>query len=279
MKRRGDKKAGNYPIGYGRTPPQTRWPKGHSGNPNGRPAGARSKHRQLTEAMDQPTREMFLAEMCRPITVVSEGKKITMPVIKMIMRSMAKSAANGGQQAQRTALLVQLELERELAKQRAELMAAAREAKAIGEMVLARCRAKGLPEPDMLPHPDDIHIDEDRQIAQIRGPRTPKQKAALDKILTERDGYQRGVTGHQDAAEVKPRDWTLPLLAVMAQERFDIINGLLPERYRRKLENRMTPAQVAAAQEKARKALAARKQRRARRRGGGMPAAGAVGPP
>jgi hypothetical protein len=267
MTRGKGKAPGDYDVGFGKPPRHTQFPRGRSGNPNGRPPRARSKHSKLAQAMDQPTREMFLAEMYRPIAVMVDGRKVHLPANQMIVRSMVKTAASGGQQAQRTALLVQLELERELAQERAELMATTREAKAMAETMHARCRARGLPEPDLLPHPDDIHIDEEHQTVEIRGPRTPEQKAALDKILAERDGYQRGVTGLQREAAEKPRDWTLPMLAVMAQERFDIINDRLPERYQKRLENRMSLPQIEAAREKARKGSAPRKRRRASARG------------
>ncbi|MFL6728185.1 MAG: DUF5681 domain-containing protein [Sphingomicrobium sp.] len=258
----------DYEVGYGKPPRHSRWQQGLSGNPKGRPKRALGKHQQLALAIDQPTRCMFMDEMCRPITVMSDGKKTTMPAVQVITRAMIKTAAEGGQQAQRTAIMLQLELERDLSRARAEVAALAREAKAKWQPELARRRALGLPEPDVLPHPDDIDIDEATEQVEIRGPSTPEQKAILDKIVAERDGYQRGVTGHQVSAAAKPRDWTLPMLAAMAQQRFDIINNLLPERYRKKLENRMTEAQIEAAREKVRKGFQARESRRAQRRAG-----------
>src|SRR4051794_39989138 len=101
----------DYDVGHGKPPRHSRFRPGQSGNPRGRPKRALGKHQQLVQAMDQPTRDMFMAEMQRPITVTSAGKKVTMPTVQMIARSMAKTAAEGGQQAQRTALLLQLELE------------------------------------------------------------------------------------------------------------------------------------------------------------------------
>jgi hypothetical protein len=162
--------------------------------------------------------------------------------------------------------MLQLELEKEAAAENARLLAEIREYKAMMGPLFAHCRARGIPEPELFPHPDDFFIDEQTQRAEIRGPRTPEQKAQLDKIMAQRDGYQRGVSGHQAAAAAKPRDWTLPMLAVMAQEYFDAINDLLPERYRKKLQDRMSAAQIGGAREKTRKGLEARKRRQRRQR-------------
>lgn len=257
-----------YEVGFGKPPRCHQFPPGRSGNPKGRPPRALGKHQQLVEAMDQPTRDMFMEEMHRSITVTSDGKKITMPAIQMITRAMVKSAAEGGQQAQRSAIMFQLEFERQAAAINAEYVTLMRQYKEDGGLLFARIRSRGLPEPDLLPHPDDIYIDEQRQRVEIRGPSTPEQKAGFDKILAERDSYQRGVTGLSAEATSKPRDWTPPVLTALAQEKFDLINNLLPERYRKTLEGRLTRTEVDAARERARKAasLAARKRRQARGR-------------
>lgn len=275
---------GDYDVGRGKPPEHSRFKPGQSGNPQGRPKRARGKHQQLLEAMDQPTREIFIAEMYREITITSGREEVTMPTIQMITRRMAKSAAEGGQQAQRTAIMLQLELEREEATNYAALVKVYREVKEQGGELFAWCRERALQEPDILPHPDDIIIDEQSQRIEILGPSTPEQKATLDKFLAERDGYQRGVIGLGAEAEDKPRDWMLPILAVMAQQRFDLINDRLPERYRKKLEGRLTVGQIEAAQQWARKVFAARERRRVRRVGGvkrtrtGSSGGGASGP-
>jgi hypothetical protein len=248
-------------VGYGKPPKRSRFKPGQSGNPKGRPKRARSKAQQFAAAMDQPTREMFMAEMKRPVRINDGVRDVPMPIIQMITRSMVKSAAAGGQQAQRTAIMLQLELEREAAAEQAKLVSTLREYKDVGGPVFARYRALGLPEPDILPHPDDIFIDEAAQRVEIRGPSTPDGKRALDELLATRERYQRGVTALQYEAKTKVRDYTLLWLAAEAQELYDHINDRLPERYRKKLENRMTAQQIAAGREKTRRGVAARERR------------------
>ena len=42
----------NYAVGYGKPPEHTRFKKGHSGNPKGRPRGAKNLGTLVTEALD-----------------------------------------------------------------------------------------------------------------------------------------------------------------------------------------------------------------------------------
>ena len=45
-------KSGDYEVGYGRPPRHTRFAKGQSGNPRGRPCGAKNFTTLLEEALD-----------------------------------------------------------------------------------------------------------------------------------------------------------------------------------------------------------------------------------
>jgi Family of unknown function (DUF5681) len=45
---------GDYEVGYGKPPQDTRFPKGQSGNPRGRPSGAKNLKTLLSEALNEP---------------------------------------------------------------------------------------------------------------------------------------------------------------------------------------------------------------------------------
>ena len=45
---------GDYEVGYGKPPWDTRFPKGQSGNPRGRPSGAKNLKTLLSEALNEP---------------------------------------------------------------------------------------------------------------------------------------------------------------------------------------------------------------------------------
>jgi Family of unknown function (DUF5681) len=49
-----DTKGDDYEVGYGKPPLHTRFKKGQSGNPRGRPPGAKNLSTLLTEALNEP---------------------------------------------------------------------------------------------------------------------------------------------------------------------------------------------------------------------------------
>jgi hypothetical protein len=67
----------HYEVGYGRPPTHTRFSKGHSGNPGGRPRGI------------TPGRATALAlkELYRLVTVREAGKVLRLPAIQVVLRS------------------------------------------------------------------------------------------------------------------------------------------------------------------------------------------------
>jgi hypothetical protein len=82
-------------VGYCRPPKHSRFKKGHSGNPRGR----RRPHR-YAEA-ENPLRMYMLEEM----TVKVKGKRVRMPAIDVIIKSMINKAAAGDHRSQK--LLIQ----------------------------------------------------------------------------------------------------------------------------------------------------------------------------
>lgn len=81
-------------VGY-RHPPAG-FSKGQSGNPSGRPKGAKNKPRTQSERL----RSLMLKEAYRPIKVASDGQEITLPLAQAVFRSMAEAAAKGEVRAQ-----------------------------------------------------------------------------------------------------------------------------------------------------------------------------------
>ena len=86
------KKPGDYPIGYGKPPMGSRYKKGQSGNPSGRPKGSVSLHHR------------FLKEAERVVKIKSGGKLEKIPKIDVIIRRVLEAAMLGKPEAQRLAL-------------------------------------------------------------------------------------------------------------------------------------------------------------------------------
>ena len=79
-----------YEVGYGKPPMETRFKKGQSGNPRGRPKGAKNKRPGLHE---ERLKDIILDEAYRGIAVREGERMVTIPMAQAIIRSMAVNAA------------------------------------------------------------------------------------------------------------------------------------------------------------------------------------------
>jgi Family of unknown function (DUF5681) len=93
MTSRKDKPA-PYQVGYGKPPLHTRFRKGQSGNPRGRPCGTATKR----------ARELVLQEAYRTVIVKEDGMALPLPAIQAVLRSQIELALKGNVQAQRAVL-------------------------------------------------------------------------------------------------------------------------------------------------------------------------------
>src|SRR5258705_13942795 len=85
-------------VGYGKTPKNTRFKKGQSGNPRGR----RWKPRPPYEQEEFPLRRM----MMEPVVVTIRGKKERMPRYEVVMMSIISKAMAGDHRSQKLAFEV-----------------------------------------------------------------------------------------------------------------------------------------------------------------------------
>ena len=76
-----------YEVGYGKPPKHTRFQKGQSGNPRGRPKGARGLKADLR------------AELCEKIRITEGGRKRLLTKQQVIIKALAAKAAKGDTRA------------------------------------------------------------------------------------------------------------------------------------------------------------------------------------
>ena len=146
-----------YEVGYGKPPVEHRFQKGASGNPRGRPRGA--KNNLISMRGVTPADQLILQEAYRPVTIREGDTTLELPAIQAAMRALGISAMNGSRLAQRA--LAELVRDAE-AKHRTETevgMEAMITYKQKWAAEIERCRRAGLPQPEIVPHPDDVMID------------------------------------------------------------------------------------------------------------------------
>ncbi len=95
---------GGYQVGYGKPPMRSRFRKGQSGNPSGRPRGTAGGG----------LKELVLKEAYRMVRVKEGDNVMTLPAIQAILRSQIALAAKGNGPAQRTLVATIKMIEQEM---------------------------------------------------------------------------------------------------------------------------------------------------------------------
>lgn len=170
---------GDYEVGYGKPPVETRFKKGLSGNPRGRPKGAKNKR---PAGFEERLHEIVLDEAYREISVRDGAGMVQIPMAKAVIRSMAVKAAKGDHRSQRL-FAEMLSATESLKKARHdEFLQAMIEYKADWEYELWRRDRRGITDlPDPLPHPDHILINPRQGTATVVGPMTKEEKVVWDR--------------------------------------------------------------------------------------------------
>ena len=233
------KKVVGYVVGYGKPPVEHRFKRGQSGNPLGRRKGSSNKKPPLRSA-DRPTQDMLLDEAYRRVLVREGENVIELPAIQAVFRAMGVAAMKGNRFAQKTLADLVQRVEQDHRDIQYANMETFTEYKVKWNQEIERCKRLGLPDPEPLPHPDDVIIDYRKGTFHIAGPLTKEEKARWDKLLARRDDSQEEVTYYRQMIAEEPDRADFWREQLMCEQRiFDIINEKLPERYQAVLKGRL----------------------------------------
>lgn len=176
----------NYPVGYGRPPADHKFKPGRSGNPNGRPR--KDKAQQQSGAQWGMSTLAAGKALYERVKVTRNGKTTEMSLIEAIHHRRAADALKGGNRLlQREVIAEANAYEQKILDAEVRHYYDMCKKKAEGQKLIADARSEGLPEPELLPHPDDIVLDHDDRTAWVDGPTNQHQLDLQSFIVRLRD--------------------------------------------------------------------------------------------
>lgn len=167
--------------GHGQRPNAGRFQKGKSGNPRGRPRKEIGEVKSDCRA-HLPIERALRAEAERTIVVTDSSGRHEITAREAMARAIMANGIKGGPMAQKTAFGLLREIEKIEADARKVAFERWVEYKTREQRRIKEAELAGQEIPDPLPHPDNIHLDWDRQEVKFRGPVDEECRAGFQRV-------------------------------------------------------------------------------------------------
>ncbi len=217
-----------YDVGYRKPPKHTRFVKGQSGNPHGRPRKPKPQPPRLSDALLDG---FFEKEAYRSVALRENGQPIKLPAAQAVLRALTTDAIKGKRLSQKFFLEYLAHMEDLHFRCKVDNYVRLQTAKREGEQALAKHKRNGLPPPDLLPHPEDIVLNAATGEAYVNGPETPEDVCLYEHTVRLRDHLLLHSANtpyfHKKTPAKSEDDQGCPYL-VLAQ----LFDHFLPPRYR-----------------------------------------------
>lgn len=219
---------GGYEVGFGKPPKETRFRKGQSGNPRGRPKGAKTK----PDVMHNRLQEIVLREAYREVPLREGTREIRVPIATAVMKSIAVNAARGNIRFAELFAQLLSSTERAKSQEHDAFLEAAIIYKTEWAAEIARCKKLGLPEPELDIHPDQIVLDLKAGAVDFIQPITEERREELQEMQDRKVGFQKElVLLQKELSETRDAEETREIRSQIARAKrmLDIIVRIIPD--------------------------------------------------
>lgn len=219
----------DYEVGYGKPPKRTRFQKGTSGNPSGRPKGAKT----MIAADD--IENLILSEAYRTVEVTENGKRQKLNMVQAALRSLAVNAAKGDFKAQKMFLTHVQTIEARREANISEAVALWLDYKKNWRAEFERYDALGKKRREPLPHPDEIEMDMSTREIIFNGPVDEIEKAKWDAAAVQLAAAKAEIARLEEALDGDPPNWEqLEANLLRAEEEASFLEGFFPDKATRR---------------------------------------------